>query len=245
MPPSAEVEKQEWCPRQGMRRSEVAREMRLRVDELALASAGGDDSSVGSVDSAKSNKSGKSTKSKKGSGGCYKERVGIDALGGNVHTHLNRSQDAKFQKTTRKIAEHVSKEHGSEQHELVMFGEEPVFTELTKPTTTKALDIAEWKMDRDDWNKEVKKCKEAKSATFVTMMGQCVSQLRTAMESRKECSTILRNRGVVALKAMIESRVCGKDESQNSDWVLTRQMRKLHLLKPDKGEPPPNFGERC
>ena len=65
-----------------MRRSEVARKM--RVDELAMASLGGDDSSVGSVDSAKSNRSGKSNKYRKSSGGYYEERVGIDALGGNV-----------------------------------------------------------------------------------------------------------------------------------------------------------------
>ena len=128
---------------QGMRRSEVAREMRLRVDELALASVGGDDSSVDSTGSAKSIKSNKSNKSKKGSGGYYEERVGIDALGPNVYTYLNRSQDAKFQRTTRKLAEHVSREHGSEQYELVMFGEEPAFKEPEKPTSSKAVDIAE------------------------------------------------------------------------------------------------------
>ena len=148
--------------------------MRLRVDELALASVGGDDSSVDSTGSAKSDKSGKSTKSKKSSGGYYDEKVGIDALGIHVHTYLNRSQDAKFQKTTRKLAEHVSREHGSEQYELVMFGEEPEFKEPEKPTSSKAIDIAEWKMDRDDWKRKLEKYKEAKSATFMVMMGQCV-----------------------------------------------------------------------
>ena len=58
-----------------MRRSEVAREMRFRADELAFASLGGDDDSVGSADSARSNKSSKSNKSKKNGGGHCEERV--------------------------------------------------------------------------------------------------------------------------------------------------------------------------
>ena len=57
-----------------MRRSMVARAMRIRADELALAGMGEDDGSVGCNDSAKS---GKSNKSKKSTGGCHKEKVGI------------------------------------------------------------------------------------------------------------------------------------------------------------------------
>ena len=103
-----------------------------------------------------------------------------------------------------------------------MFGEEPEFIEPTKPMTTKAVDIAEWKMERDDWNRKVEKYKEAKSATFMTMLGQCVPQLRTALESKKECPEIRRNGDVVSLMKMIETLVHGTDESQNSDWLLTQ-----------------------
>ena len=51
-----------------------------------------------------------------------------------MHTHLSEAQDAKFKRTTRKTAEHASREHGSEQLELVLFGEEAEFEEPEKPT---------------------------------------------------------------------------------------------------------------
>ena len=83
----------------------MAREIRIRADEVALATMG-DDNSVCSVDSAKSDKSNKKSP--------------------------RRAQVA----TVRRELEFRSweQECGSEQFELVMFGEEAEFEEPEKPT---------------------------------------------------------------------------------------------------------------
>ena len=66
-----------------------------------------------------------------------------------MFTCISPTQDFKPQKSRKKVAEFAARECGSEQHELILFGQEAEFKEPAKPTSGKAIDISDCKQDRD------------------------------------------------------------------------------------------------
>ena len=107
-------------------------------------------------------------------------------LGTNVFTCISPSQDSKPQKSKKKLAEFAAREHGSEQHELIPFGQEAEFEEPAKPTSSKARDISDHKQERDFCLAQKEKHRQDKAKSFMLIVGQCVHPLRTVLESRTE-----------------------------------------------------------
>ena len=213
--------------------------------ELNLGTLVKDDDSVNSGGSVNTSKS-----SNRRSGNIHDERVGISELGSNVFTYVTSTQSSKFLRTRKKVAEFVSMKHGPEQFELVMFGEEPAFTEPSKPVEeTKgagitALQELDYKLDREEYLRKKEEFRKEKASTFMVVQGQCVQTLRNALEAKPEYPKVRKDRDVKKLMEMIETLVHGTERTQNKNWRLYKQTRKLYTIIQDKGEPEASFGNR-
>ncbi len=204
----------------------------------------------GSVTSMDSVETGKSHRSRKSRSGPYEERVGIPELGADVFTYLNPSQNSKFLRTKKKIAECASRTYGPEQCELIMEGTLPTVKPPDKPsrdvTTNEVdpIDMADYQQDRKFYNEKKERLEKEKAQSFMLVLGQCAMPLRNALESKGDFSTIRKDRNVIELISRIETLVYGTDKKQNQDYRLHKQFQKLFSMTQFRGESESDFATR-
>ena len=239
-----------------MRRSQVAR-MQAQLNQMGFASRGSpfqlddngsDDDEEDGQEMVLAQQAGEMVK--KGRNSFYNEKAGIDELGPNVFTFIDPSQGAKFQKTLKKVAEYATKEYGSEQYELIMYGKAPQIKEPTKPVKDSEgnideIELLDYKQDRE-WNKEeTRRLNEASSKSFFLIVGQCVTPLRNALEALPDYPEARDNRNVVKLVEMMRTLIQGTEKKQNKYVRQWNQMKKLFKdTEQQDGEPDSIYGAR-
>jgi hypothetical protein len=142
-------------------------------------------------------------------------------------------------RTTKVIAEYAGRTISKNMKLLIKLGQEAIFTkpalQTSGPGTTSEpdgvptrQDIEAYKIDQNQYVKDVKEYKKEKEKMFAIIFNQCTPEVKNRLEnSGTVFETMETNDDVKALVSTLEAMAFSHTGNENEYWTLQRSLRRL------------------
>lgn len=170
-----------------------------------------------------------------------------EELGDLVYKIGHTDQADLFIRTTEAIADYVSVVYGWDMRILVKQRKEAEYTKPKHPSTTTtvttrgrgatetvtepvAIDSAQltdYKVELDNYHRDLRKYKDDKAKVFVVILGQCTVGVISWLENGNGLNELEANRDVVGLLKKLEAMAYSTGGEQDPFLTLTLSLRRL------------------